>query len=67
MPVGEVGHWYLRLDQEWMVSLTPPELEAVKGRALTVIQGIEQGQFDATPGYFTCKWCDYQGLCEGGG
>jgi len=66
-PVSDIGHWYLRMDQEWMVQLSAEELDAVRQRALAVIQGIEAGSFEATPGYQTCMWCDYGALCGEGG
>ena len=66
-PVSDIGHWYLRMDQEWMVQLNADELEAVRQRALAVIHGIEAGRFEATPGYQVCMWCDYGELCGEGG
>ena len=66
-PVSQIGHWYLRHDREWMVSLNEEMLEAMRQRALAVIQGIEGGRFEATPGYQVCMWCDYGDLCGEGG
>jgi len=63
-PVSQVGHWYLRMDQEWMVELTDEELEAVRQRAVAVMESIEAGQFEATPGYQSCRYCDYGELCD---
>ena len=63
-PVSQVGHWYLRMDREWMVEITPEELEEVKQRALRVIEEIEKGEFGATPGYQVCRYCDYGDLCD---
>ena len=62
--VERVGHWYLRMDQEWMVEISREELEGVRQRAVRVIEEIEAGRFDARPGFQTCDWCDYQMLCE---
>lgn len=62
--VKQVGHWYLRMDSEWMVEITSEELEAVRQRAIVVIEGIEAGEFEAEPGIQTCRWCDFQMLCD---
>jgi len=63
-PVQSVGHWYLRMDQEWMVELTKDELAATVERISEVTNGIENQQFGATPGYNACMYCDYQELCD---
>ena len=62
--VSQVGHWYLRMDKEWMVEVTPEELKLVRQRAIEVIEGIESGVYPATPGIQTCQWCDFQMLCD---
>jgi len=62
--VKTVGHWYLRMDKEWMVEITQKELEEVRKRALHVMESIEQGKFRATPDYFNCRYCDYGELCD---
>lgn len=62
--VGQVGHWYLRMDQEWMVEISKEELAAVRARAVDVVERIEQGEFGATPEYRSCQWCDYGELCD---
>ncbi len=64
IPVRSVGHWYLRHDKRKMVEITPDELEEIKRRALEIIQNIEAGNFEATPNYQTCKYCDFRELCE---
>jgi len=63
-PVGDIGHWYLRHDQERMVRFGEEDLEAIRKRARSAIQGIEAGKFEATPSYQTCMWCDYRELCS---
>jgi len=63
-PVQSVGHWYLRMDQEWMVELTEDELASTVERIDEVTTGIENHQFEAKPGYRTCMYCDYQELCD---
>ena len=63
-PVQSIGHWYLRMDQEWMVELTEEEVEAVVERVKAVIAGVEAGEFGAVPGYRQCMYCDYQELCD---
>jgi len=62
--VVRVGHWYLRMDEEWMVELTDTETAAIKERALTIIKSIEEKKYDTTPGYDACRYCDYQELCD---
>jgi RecB family exonuclease len=62
-PVGSVGHWYLRMDQEWMIELGDGELDAIKKRALDIIKRIEKGEFEATGGFQECRYCDYGDLC----
>ncbi|MDO9537548.1 MAG: ATP-dependent DNA helicase [Thermoplasmata archaeon] len=62
-PVKHVGHWYLRMDKEWMVELTPEELNAIRARVKAIIENVENGKFEATPDYQACKWCDYGELC----
>jgi DNA helicase-2/ATP-dependent DNA helicase PcrA len=62
--VSQVGHWYLRMDKEWMVELSEEEREAVLERARDVINGIEQQQFPAKPSYQNCQFCDYSELCD---
>ena len=63
-PVKEVGHWYLRMDKEWMVSLTQEERDEVLTRAKKIIESIEAGEFPGKPNFQSCKYCDYQELCE---
>ena len=38
------------------------ELEQAKAKVLDVAERIEQGQFDAKPGYH-CRMCPYRNLC----
>jgi RecB family exonuclease len=68
--VGMVGHWNLRPDKDKpdrpshvMVELGEEELEATKAEMLRIIEGIERGEFDATPGS-SCRYCDYSELCD---
>ena len=63
-PVRQVGHWYLRLDEEMMVEITPEEREAVLDRARGIIRSVEAQEFPATPGYYACRFCDYADLCD---
>ena len=63
-PIGRVGHWYLRMDKEWMVELTDEEIQTVKKRAIEIIEKIEAKEFTAIPGYQTCRYCDYNDLCD---
>lgn len=62
-PVGQVGHWYLREDREWMIEMTNDERQEVLDRAVTVIESIEEHEFNASPGFNQCKWCGYKELC----
>jgi CRISPR/Cas system-associated exonuclease Cas4 (RecB family) len=66
-PVSEVGHWYLRMDKEWMVELSAEEREAVLQRARDIIAGIESQQFPTQPSYQVCMYCDYGELCDNKG
>ena len=63
-PVSKVGHWYLRMDQEWMVEISSEERELVLERARAVISGVEAGNFQASPDASTCRYCDYAELCD---
>jgi len=63
-PVTQVGHWYLREDREWMIDMTPKELQEVLERAKEIIESVEAGSFPATPEYQTCQWCGYRDLCD---
>ena len=63
-PVSQVGHWYLRMDKEWMVELTKEEREEVLGRAKNIINAVESKEFPSTPNYQGCKYCDYGELCD---
>lgn len=63
-PVSSVGHWYLRLDKEWMVELTQEERDDVLQRARAAINGIESKVFPCTPNFQGCKYCDYDELCD---
>ncbi len=63
-PVRKVGHWYLRLDEEMMVEISPEEREAVLDRARGIIRSVEAMEFPATPDYNTCRFCDYADLCD---
>ena len=63
-PVRKVGHWYLRLDEEMMVEISPEEREAVLDRARGIIRSVEAREFPATPDYNTCRFCDYADLCD---
>ena len=65
-PVSQVGHWYLREDREWMIELTEEERQAVLDRAKSIIEKIENGEFEPTPGYQVCQWCGYRMLCGQG-
>jgi len=64
--VRSVGLWYLRHDDPRMIELTAEEAEAVRQRALEVIKAIEAGKFEPTPGYQSCRYCDFKGLCNEG-
>jgi hypothetical protein len=48
-PVGSVGHWYLRMDQEWMIELGDGELDAIKKRVTKPLKG-----FKVAP-YYGCQ------------
>jgi CRISPR/Cas system-associated exonuclease Cas4 (RecB family) len=63
-PVRQVGHWYLRLDEEVMVEISPEEREAVLDRARGIIRSVEASEFAATPDFNTCRFCDYADLCD---
>ena len=63
-PVSKVGHWYLRMDKEWMVELTKEEREEVLQRAKDIINKIESKEFPCTPNYQGCRYCDYGELCD---
>ncbi len=63
-PVRQVGHWYLRHDEELMVEISTEEREAVLDRARGIIRSVEAREFGATPDYQTCRFCDYADLCD---
>ena len=63
-PISSIGHWYLRHDKLVMVIITPEELENVRERAIKIIESIEEKNYKASPGYQTCRFCDYADLCD---
>ena len=40
------------------------KVEEVKGILEGYVKAIQEKEFDATPGMFTCKWCQYSDICE---
>lgn len=48
---------------DW-VDFTKRDLTALVERAKKVRRGQEAGKFDPTPTYKTCRFCDYESVCE---
>lgn len=46
-----------------MITMTEEELESVVSRVNEAVAVIDEGRFDATSGYRTRMYCDYQKLC----
>lgn len=40
-------------------------LDAARDELLATARRIRSGDFAATPGWMTCRWCDFRRLCPG--
>jgi CRISPR/Cas system-associated exonuclease Cas4 (RecB family) len=43
---------------------TEVEKEKLFNKIITTIDKIYSGDFSATPGEFTCKFCDFKDICQ---
>lgn len=55
---------YLRKEKRLPYQVTTEGVEAVKQEMMALIDGVLSERFAPTPAYFTCKYCDYQSICD---
>ncbi|MDX6662588.1 MAG: ATP-dependent helicase UvrD/PcrA [Solirubrobacterales bacterium] len=61
---AESGSYYYVLDDRKVaVPTAPDERERVERKVLTVGEGILGQDFEPTPSYEVCSWCDYRLIC----
>ena len=46
------------------ISFDQPRMEAFQKRLKEDIGGVMKEEFRPTPSYQTCRFCDYQSMCE---
>ncbi len=42
----------------------PAKVDEIKSKLEGYVSAIQNKDFDAKPGLFTCKWCDYSDICD---
>jgi len=57
------AYWYVLDDKKVPVSQSAETLGSVRARVAEVAKGIREQQFDPTPSFQTCKYCDFRDLC----
>ncbi|MFA6228133.1 MAG: UvrD-helicase domain-containing protein [Patescibacteria group bacterium] len=63
-PVKELAYYYFDNDSELSFLGTPKELEKMKEKIIDTVTKIKRGKFPPQPSENTCKWCDYNGICD---
>lgn len=63
LPIS-VSLLYLRKEKRLPYQVTAESVDMVKQEMITLTDGILSERFPPTPDYFTCKYCDYQSICD---
>ena len=54
-----------KADGQWFdYQVNDTDVEDAKKKIAEYIKAIQNGEFEATPGLFTCKFCDFNDICE---
>ena len=54
-----------KADGQWFdYQVNDTDVEDAKKKIEEYIKAIQNGEFEATPGLFTCKFCDFNDICE---
>lgn len=61
---GLLSFYYLSDNVKTSFTGTGEDLEKLKEKLHTAIEGIKTGDFTATPSKFVCGFCDFKGMCE---
>jgi len=64
LKVSKLTFYYLDGDKQVSFLGSEKDLEKVKDEVISVIEEIKNSQFEATPEYNTCKYCDFKDICE---
>jgi DNA helicase-2/ATP-dependent DNA helicase PcrA len=51
-------------EQLFEYKVDPEKIQEVKSILEGYVAAIQEKKFDATPGMFTCQWCEYSDICE---
>jgi len=51
-------------EQLFEYKVDPEKIQEVKSILEGYVEAIQEKKFDATPGMFTCKFCEYSDICE---
>jgi len=62
--VSKLTFYYLNENKPVSFLGTEKELAKQKEKILEIIEGIKSGDFEATPSQFSCKYCDFNSICE---
>ncbi len=65
-PLGTPSRLSLYFTEEALevsTTRTDAQLDAVRDGVIALARRIRSGDFAATPGFFTCQWCDYRRIC----
>lgn len=60
----KIGLWYLIHNKIKSVLFEEKNIEIAKEKILNLIKGIESENFNATPSFFSCKFCDFNTICK---
>ncbi len=59
-----VGLWYVIHNKIVSVPFSEINMSSLKEEMLELISGIESKNFKAKPSHFSCKFCDYDNICD---
>ncbi len=62
--VKEVAYYYVEANQEISFLGEPKELDKLKNKIIATIEEIKKGDFPPYASAETCKWCDFNKICE---
>jgi DNA helicase-2/ATP-dependent DNA helicase PcrA len=57
------SYWYVLDDEKVTVAGDPADLDRVRRIVLDVAEGVGSQDFEPTPEFESCSWCDYRLIC----
>ena len=61
--VQRAQYYYIEHEQFVDIELNQVEKSIIEGKIKAIADKIRSGDFNATPGMFKCKYCDYRAIC----